>query len=91
MSEIKIPKGKEKRILKSSAKVRSIDVKVGKKGLTENVILEIQTVLKRDKMVKVFFNEDRKKRIELVDSLQNSINSTLIELVGKTATFSLIK
>jgi len=91
MSEIKIPKGKEKRILKSSAKVRSIDVKVGKKGLTENVILEIQTVLERDKMVKVFFNEDRKKRIELVDSLQNSINSTLIELVGKTATFSLIK
>jgi len=91
MSEIKIPKGKEKRILKSSAKVRSIDVKVGKKGLTENVILEIQTVLKRDKMVKVSFNEDRKKRIELVDSLQNSINSTLIELVGKTATFSLIK
>ena len=47
MSEIKIPKGKEKRILKSSAKVRSIDVKVGKKGLTENVILEIQTVLNR--------------------------------------------
>jgi RNA-binding protein YhbY len=91
MSEIKIPKGKEKRILKSSAKVRSIDVKVGKKGLTENVILEIQTVLNRDKMVKVSFNEDRKKRIELVDSLQNSINSTLIELVGKTATFSLIK
>ena len=91
MSEIKIPKGKEKRILKSSAKVRSIDVKVGKKGLTENVILEIQTVLNRDKMVKVSFSEDRKKRIELVDSLQNSINSTLIELVGKTATFSLIK
>ena len=45
----------------------------------------------RDKMVKVSFKEDRKKRIELIELLQNSINSTLVELVGKTATFSLIK
>ena len=57
----------------------------------ENVILEIQTVLNRDKMVKVSFKEDRQKRIELIELLQNTINSTLIELVGKTATFSLIK
>ncbi|MBT3667723.1 MAG: hypothetical protein HN548_09620 [Opitutae bacterium] len=91
MNEINTPKGKEKRLLKSSAKVRSIDVKIGKKGLTKNVILEIQTVLNRDKMVKVSFKEDRPKRIELIESLQNSINSTLVELVGKTATFSLIK
>lgn len=91
MSELNIPKGKERRLLKSSAKIRSIDVKIGKKGLTENVILEIQTVLNRDKMVKVSFKEDRKKRIELIELLQNSINSTLVELVGKTATFSLIK
>ena len=66
-------------------------MKIGKKGLTENVILEIQTVLNRDKMVKVSFKEDRQKRIELIELLQNSINSTLVELVGKTATFSLIK
>ncbi len=91
MNEINTPQGKEKRLLKSSAKVRSIDVKIGKKGLTKNVILEIQTVLNRDKMVKVSFKEDRPKRIELIESLQNSINSTLVELVGKTATFSLIK
>jgi RNA-binding protein YhbY len=91
MSELNTPKGKERRLLKSSAKIRSIDVKIGKKGLTENVILEIQTVLNRDKMVKVSFKEDRQKRIELIELLQNSNNSTLVELVGKTATFSLIK
>ena len=91
MSELNTPKGKERRLLKSSAKIRSIDVKIGKKGLTENVILEIQTVLNRDKMVKVSFKEDRQKRIELIELLQNSINSTLVDLVGKTATFSLIK
>jgi RNA-binding protein YhbY len=91
MSELNTPKGKERRLLKSSAKIRSIDVKIGKKGLTKNVILEIQTVLNRDKMVKVSFKEDRQKRIELIELLQNSNNSTLVELVGKTATFSLIK
>jgi RNA-binding protein YhbY len=91
MSEINTLKGKEKRILKSSAKVRSIDVKIGKKGLTDNVILEIQTILDRDKMVKVSFKEDREKRIELMESLQNSINSTLVDFVGKTATFSSVK
>ena len=91
MSELNTPRGKERRLLKSSAKIRSIDVKIGKKGLTENVILEIQTILDRDKMVKISFNKERQRRIELIELLQSSINSTLVELVGKTATFSLIK
>ena len=79
--------GKEKRILKSTAKVREVDIKIGKNGLTRNVILEIQTILNRDNMVKVSFNEERSKRKKLIESLQNSIDLTLIELVGKTATF----
>ena len=54
--------GKEKRILKSTAKVREVDIKIGKNGLTRNVILEIQTILNRDNMVKVSFNEERSKR-----------------------------
>ena len=79
--------GKEKRILKSTAKVREVDIKIGKNGLTRNVILEIQTILNRDNMVKVSFNEERSKRKKLIESLQSSIDLTLIELVGKTATF----
>ena len=88
MSNFKEHTGKEKRILKASAKIRNVDIKIGKKGLTKNVILEIQNVLKRDKMVKVSFNEQRKNRNELIDSIKNSIDSTLVELVGKTATFA---
>ena len=64
-----------------------MDIKIGKNGLTRNVILEIQTILNRDNMVKVSFNEERSKRKKLIESLQNSIDLTLIELVGKTATF----
>ena len=81
--------GSERRLLKSSAKTREIDVKIGKNGLTQNVINEIKIVLNRDRMVKVSFREDRAKRAELVESIQEAIESTLIESVGKTATFAI--
>ena len=81
--------GHERRILKSSAKVREVDVKIGKKGITPNVIDEIKTVLNRDRMVKVSFRADRVKRVELVQLIQDAVELTLVQSVGKTATFSL--
>lgn len=89
MSEENSKSGSERRLLKSSAKVREVDVKIGKKGLTQNVILEIQLVLNRDKMVKVSFRGEREKRVKLVEEIQEKIESTLVEFVGKTATFAL--
>ena len=89
MSEENNKSGSERRLLKSSAKVREVDVKIGKKGLTQNVILEIQLVLKRDKMVKVSFRDEREKRVKLVEGIQEKIESTLVEFVGKTDTFAL--
>jgi len=89
MSEENNKSGSERRLLKSSAKVREVDIKIGKKGLTQNVILEIQLVLKRDKMVKVSFRDEREKRVKLVEGIQEKIESTLVEFVGKTATFAL--
>ena len=89
MSEENNKSGSERRLLKSSAKVREVDVKIGKKGLTQNVILEIQLVLNRDKMVKVSFRDEREKRVKLVEGIQEKIESTLVEFVGKTATFAL--
>lgn len=89
MSQENNKSGSERRLLKSSAKVREVDVKIGKKGLTQNVILEIQLVLNRDKMVKVSFRDEREKRVKLVEGIQEKIESTLVEFVGKTATFAL--
>ena len=89
MTEQNVKSGSERRLLKSSAKIRNVDVKIGKNGLTNNVIQEIQFILNRDKMVKVSFREEREKRIKQVESIQETIDSTLIELVGKTATFVL--
>jgi RNA-binding protein YhbY len=81
--------GRERRLLKSSAKIREVDVKIGKNGLTANVIGEIKTVLNRDRMVKVSFRGDRAKRVELVQKIQDAVETTLIQSVGKTATFVL--
>ena len=85
---MKTKTGKKRRSLKSAAKVRQVDIKIGKKGLTQNVLNEIQLVLKRDSMVKVSFKENREKRTELEKKLQEAIQSTLVESVGKTATFA---
>ena len=74
MSDQIIKSGKERRRLKASAKTRNIDVKIGKNGLSKNVLLEIKTILDRDKMVKVSFREDREKRTALIQSLQESKN-----------------
>ena len=41
MSDFKNISGKEKRSLKSIAKTRNVDVKIGKNGLTNNVLKEI--------------------------------------------------
>ena len=88
INNLKTKTGKERRSLKSAAKVRQVDVRIGKKGLTQNVLNEIQFVLKRDSMGKVSFKENREKRTELEKRLQEVIKSTLVESVGKTATFA---
>jgi len=85
---LKTNTGKERRALKSAAKTRQVDVKIGKKGLTPYVLSEIKLVLERDRMVKVSFRENREKRNELEKRLQEVIQSSLIESVGKTATFA---
>ena len=46
-------KGRDRRNLKSLAKVRSIDLKIGKKGLTSNFLEEARKILLRDGMIKM--------------------------------------
>ena len=41
MNELNNISGKERRSLKSVAKTRNVDIKIGKKGITNNVLKEI--------------------------------------------------
>ena len=54
--------GKERRKLKSIAKVRSVDLKIGKKGLSDAFLQEASRILLKDGMVKFSTNASGRKR-----------------------------
>jgi RNA-binding protein len=89
MNELNNISGKERRSLKSVAKTRNVDIKIGKKGITNNVLKEIDFILKRDSMVKVSFKNEKPERLELQKKLQLLLNSSIIESVGKTSTYTI--
>jgi RNA-binding protein YhbY len=80
--------GKERRTLKSKAKVRPIDLKIGKKGLTETFLDEARKILSRDGMIKFSHSLVREDRNDLVSKIEPLLSVNLVEKVGKTLTFS---
>jgi len=80
--------GKERRTLKSMAKVRPIDLKIGKKGLTETFLDEARKILSRDGMIKFSHSLVREDRNDLVSKIEPLLSVNLVEKVGKTLTFS---
>jgi len=80
--------GKERRTLKSMAKVRPIDLKIGKKGLTETFLDEARKILSRDGMINFSHSFVREDRNDLVSKIEPLLSVNLVEKVGKTLTFS---
>ena len=80
--------GKERRNLKSMAKIRPIDLKIGKRGLTETFLDEARKILSRDGMIKFSHSLVREDRNDLVSKIEPLLSVNLVEKVGKTLTFS---
>ena len=80
--------GKERGILKSLAKTRPVDLKVGKKGITPTLLLELRRVLDNEPLIKVRLAPEKNTRLEQVKQLEDELQVTLIAIVGKTASFS---
>ena len=80
--------GKERRNLKSMAKIRPIDLKIGKKGLTETFLDEARKILSRDGMIKFSHSLVREDRNDVVSKIEPLLSVNLVEKVGKTLTFS---
>lgn len=80
--------GKERRNLKSMAKVRPVDLKIGKKGLTETFLGEARKILSRDGMIKFSHSLVREDRNDVVSKIEPLLSVNLVEKVGKTLTFS---
>ena len=80
--------GKERGILKSLAKTRPVDLKVGKKGITPALLLELRRLLGNESLIKVRLAPEKNTRLEQVKQLEDELHVTLIAMVGKTASFS---
>ena len=78
--------GRLRRELKSRAKTRSPDVRVGKKGITDNVLGEVRRVFESDDLVKIALSQDRETRVQLIAELEDKLTAVGIATVGKTAT-----
>ena len=80
-------KGRDRRNLKSLAKVRSIDLKIGKKGLTSNFLEEARKILLRDGMIKMSHTLLKNERHDVISKIELLLSVQLIGKVGKTLTF----
>ena len=70
------------------AKIRPIDLKIGKRGLTETFLDEARKILSRDGMIKFSHSLVREDRNNLVSQIEPLLSVNLVEKVGKTLTFS---
>ena len=83
--------GKERGRLKSLAKTRPVDLKVGKKGITDNLLAEIRRLLEDDPLFKLRLSPEKSMRLDQVSQLESKLPVSLIAMVGKTASFSRIE
>tara|TARA_B100000579_G_C22344229_1_gene626417 strand:+ start:310 stop:582 length:273 start_codon:yes stop_codon:yes gene_type:complete len=83
--------GKERGRLKSLAKTRPIDLKVGKKGITDNLLSEIRRILEDEPLFKLRLSPEKSARLEQIVQLEDKLSVSLISMVGKTASFSKVE
>ena len=63
-----------------------MDIRIGKKGLTGNVITELRKVFEKEDLVKVAFTQDRETRTTLLAEIEDKLVAVSIAVTGKTAT-----
>ena len=79
--------GKERGRLKSLAKTRPVDLKVGKKGITDNLLSEIRLILEDEPLFKLKLSPEKPMRLQQIGQLEDKLSVSLISMVGKTASF----
>ena len=79
--------GNERRTLKKIAKVRAVDLRIGKKGLTRTFVEEARKILSRDGMIKFSHSLGREDHNELISRIEFLLSADLVTKVGKTLTF----
>ncbi len=76
---------KQIKALKTKAHHLNPVVRIGQKGITENVIMEINNALDIHELIKIHIaNDDREARNHSVGSLATQCKAELVTKIGKT-------
>lgn len=78
---------KQKKYLRGLAHNLTPAAYVGQKGLTDNLIAEVNTALNAHELVKVRFNDfkEREAKKEIIDAIAQQTHSEVVGMVGHMA------
>ena len=77
----------QRRKLKAIAQRLDASIKIGKNGLTDGFLKEVDDALKRDELVKVRFVEFKEEKKELAPKIAEQTQSHLVTRVGHVAVY----
>ena len=80
-------KGREKRELRRVLKIRPVDLKVGKYGLSPEFMRECAKVLAKESMIKLALPADKDLQLDLINEFSQKTSAQFIAKVGKTVAF----
>ncbi|MEM7673858.1 MAG: YhbY family RNA-binding protein [Verrucomicrobiota bacterium] len=78
---------KEKKALRGVAQRLKPTLQIGKNGVTESLVDELDQALSKDELVKARFPKDRDAMTEQIETLATRSNSHCVARVGFSATF----
>lgn len=81
--------GKKKSILRATLKIRPVDIKVGKRGLTHEFIRECTQILTKDNMIKLGLPAGKDLQLRIIDDFSRETSTWCVAKIGKTAAFSI--
>jgi len=78
---------KQIKALKTRAHHLKPVVRIGQKGITENVLAEISNALETHELIKIHIaNDDREARRSGISELAKQSGSEIVSMIGKTCT-----
>jgi RNA-binding protein len=77
----------QKRFLRGRAHHIKPVVMVGDKGLTDNVLAELERALDHHELIKVRLRMDRQARSELIDEIASNCGAEVVQTIGQMACF----
>lgn len=86
-AEIPQLSGAEKSELRSLLQTLDPVIIIGKHGITQSVVKEIEAAFKSEDLIKLKFSGDRKEIAEQIITVSEATRSAVVGSVGKTAGF----